>query len=346
MISNNNESAERIDLTLRRASPLCAGRKSLFLALTSLCLFSASACSTSIEAPKVEPSSNTSNLSVDNLAAVQSSTDESAEKPTQTPPKRATSRKRSKAREPGERKLVTIAGVDVPFRYIPAGRFEMGSPANERQRVDDETLHEVAITKGFWIAETETTQRLWKAVMVVNPSRFKGDDLLPVERVSWFDSQDFIAKLNELQVSGAGHFRLPTEAEWEYACRSGTTTAYHWGEALNGDKANCDGNYPYGTSKQGNFVGKTTRVGMYLANDWGLFDMNGNVYEWCADWYGEYLDGTQTDPQGAAEGDLRVVRGGAWRLLPRYCRSANRGRLDPNVRQFIVGFRLVMTELE
>ena len=158
-----------------------------------------------------------------------------------------------------------------------------------------------------------------------NPSRFKGDDL-PVETVSWDDCQAFIKKVNAALGCGA---RLPTEAEWEYACRAGTTTAYFWGNALNGDRANCC----YGNAE-------TTPVGKYGANPWGLCDMHGNVWEWCADWYGDYPTRGVVDPLGPASGDIRVLRGGCWIYGARYCRSANRRRCDPGDRNFNFGFRL------
>ena len=215
----------------------------------------------------------------------------------------------------------------------------MGSPASEDGRDNDETQHRVTLTKGFWLGKYEVTQLQWQSVMGDNPSRFKSNDR-PVERVSWEDCQQFIQKVNasaKQQLGGGA--RLPTEAEWEYACRAGTTTAYYWGNALNGDKANCDGNYPCGTTAKGQFKGETTSVGSYGANPWGFFDMHGNVYEWCQDWYGSY-NADATDPQGPASGGYRVLRGGGWRDDARYCRSASRARRNPGYRDGNFGFRL------
>ena len=245
------------------------------------------------------------------------------------------------SRKAGAIRKVTINGVEVVFRWCPPGGFKMGSPSNEEGRDDDETQHKVVITKGFWLAETETTQALWKAVMGEgnNPSYFKGDNL-PVERVSRYDCQEFIKKLNEQAKSTGLVFRLPSEAHWEYACRAGTTTPFSFGSILNGDKANCNGNYPYGTNTKGKNVGKTTPVGSYSANAWGLKDMHGNVWEWCEDRHGDYPAGTVTDPTGPESGWDRVNRGGGWNDLARDCRSALRDGDAPEYRYSNLGFRL------
>ncbi|MBQ8285782.1 MAG: formylglycine-generating enzyme family protein [Thermoguttaceae bacterium] len=243
----------------------------------------------------------------------------------------------------GTRKTLWGDGVEYAFRYCPAGTFMMGSPTSESGRDDDETQREVKLTRGFWMLETEVTQEMWKSVMGSNPSKFDSNSLYPVEKVSWADAQDFIAKLNALGVAPEGFaFRLPTEAEWEYACRAGTTTPYFWGSRLNGDKANCDGRYPYGTSTTGEYLDRTTAVGSYDANAWGLYDMHGNVWEWCADWYGAYGSGSQTDPTGPKSGSLRVLRGGSWYLDAEYSRSACRGYCGPTYRFNYNGFRLVL----
>ena len=236
----------------------------------------------------------------------------------------------------GDVKTLTLpGGAEMEMIYCPPGEFMMGSPANEEGRYDDETQHRVRLTKGFWLGKYPVTQRQWRSVMGSNPSHFKGDDL-PVERVSWDDCQEFIKKVNASLGCGA---RLPTEAEWEYACRAGTTTAYSWGNALNGDRANSDGNYPCGTAKKGPYLKKTTLVGKYGANPWGLCDMHGNVWEWCADWYGDY-SGDAVDPTGPASGDGRVLRGGSWGSSARYCRSADRCGDGPGYRYDDNGFRL------
>ena len=255
----------------------------------------------------------------------------------------------------GTRKVLTVDGVEYAFRYCPAGTFTMGSPEDEAERDDDETLREVTLTRGFWTLETEVTQEMYEATTGANPSGFSASGYgagkvagldtsrFPVERVSWADAQDFIAKLNAGGYAPEGFaFRLPTEAEWEYACRAGTTTPYFWGSTLNGDKANCAGNYPYGTSTTGEYLKRTTAVGSYDANAWGLYDMHGNVWEWCADWRGDYDAGPQTDPTGPKSGWGRVLRGGSWDNSAEYCRSAIRFAYDPTGRSLNFGFRLVL----
>ena len=155
----------------------------------------------------------------------------------------------------GTRKALTIKGVEFAFRWCPAGTFTMGSPTSEAERFDDETRHKVTLTKGFWLLETSVTQGMYRAITGSNPSAFKSGDNYPVEQVSWFDCQSFCESLNALNVAPAGfEFRLPTEAEWEYACRAGTTTPYFWGSTLNGNKANCDGNLPYGGVSEGRYL--------------------------------------------------------------------------------------------
>ena len=185
--------------------------------------------------------------------------------------------------------------------------------------------------------ETEVTQKQWKAVMSDKQCSFRGDDL-PVENVSWNDCQEFCKECKRLGLS----VQLPTEAQWEYACRAGSTTAYFWGNALNGDKANCNGNYPCGTTTKGKYLGKTTPVGSYEANAWGLYDMHGNVGEWCQDWDSEdYPIGSVTDPTGPSTGSYRVKRGGDWGDPAEYCRSASRGGDWPEDRNCYWGFRVL-----
>ena len=240
-------------------------------------------------------------------------------------------------RETGICRTITLpGGVKMEVIYCPPGEFMMGKPANEKVRSDNETQHRVRLTKGFWLGKYPVTQRQWRSVIGSNPSEFTGDDF-PVENVSWYDCQAFIKKVNAALGCGA---RLPTEAEWEYACRAGTTTAYFWGNALNGDRANCNGCwYTFGTKTNGLYLKKTTPVGKYGANPWGLCDMHGNVYEWCADWYGDY-SGDAVDPSGPASGDSRVVRGGSWKAHPIFCRSAYRIFGLPGAHFDDRGFRL------
>ena len=254
-------------------------------------------------------------------------------------------------KQAGERMVFTIKGVEYPFRWCPPGTFMMGSPKSEVGRGDDETQHQVTLTRGFWMLETEVTQLMWESVMANNPSRFKGSKKLPVEQVSWDDCQEFIKKLNSLlstlkDVPAGSKVSLPTEAQWEYACRAGTATSFHFGSVLNGDKANCDGNYPYGTELKGQYLSKTSEVGSYPVNAWGLYDMHGNVWEWCLDCYGTYPSGSVTDPVGASTESSRVLRGGSWYFGTRHCRSAFRYDSDPSSRYFHIGLRLSLVHEE
>ena len=173
-------------------------------------------------------------------------------------------------------------------------------------------------------------------------SVFIGNDASPVGNISWDNCQEFIQKVNAQLNCGA---RLPTEAEWEYACRAGTKTAYFWGDQLNGDKANCDGNYPLGTEVKGPYVKGLSPVGQYPANPWGLYDMHGNIWEWCSDWYGDYPSREVTDPTGPVSGEDRVLRGGSWFNLAQNCRSANRDRLASCDSDNNIGFRLCCSDV-
>jgi formylglycine-generating enzyme required for sulfatase activity len=246
-------------------------------------------------------------------------------------------------RTAGERMVLKIKGVEYVFRWCPAGTFQMGSPESEKDRGDSETQHRVTLSRGFWMQETEVTQEQWESVMGNNPSNFKGGRL-PVESVSWNDCQDYMRKLNAL-VSSDYEFSLPTEAQWEYACRAGSTTAYGFGESREQLK-----DYAwfgaYGveeglTASSGN---TTNRVGQKKANGWGLYDMHGNVWEWCSDWYGDYPVGSVTDPTGANVGSYRVYRGGCWSNNARRCRSADRGGDGPTVRSYGLGVRCSLVD--
>lgn len=219
--------------------------------------------------------------------------------------------------------------IGMKFVWIKSGTFMMGSPKEEKERKDDETQHKVTLTKGFYMGVYTVTQEQWQAVMGNNPSDFKGEKNLPVESVSWDDCQEFIKKLREKDKKP---YRLPTEAEWEYACRAGTKTPFHFGETISTEQANYNGNFVYGTGKKGVYRKKTTPVGSFPANAWGLHDMHGNVWQWCQDWYGGYPKDEVTDPQGREKGRSRVLRGGSWGEGPEYCRSACRFRLDPALR--------------
>ncbi len=246
-----------------------------------------------------------------------------------------------------------VQGVVQRFRWMEPGTFMMGSPEDELERYENEVLHEVTLSQRFWLADTTVTQDLWKAVMggkpssfkdllgVVmgnNPSRFKGGDR-PVEQVSWEDVQRFTDKLNGLIPELEA--RLPWEAEWEYACRAGTSTPFSFGDNITPEQVNYDGSFPYHDGAKGEGRKQTVAVKSLPCNDWGLYDMHGNVWEWCKDYYQEDLGSKSvTDPHGSEKGGSRVVRGGSWFNLGGYVRSALRNRDDPAFRYGVLGFRL------
>ena len=222
--------------------------------------------------------------------------------------------------------------LGMEFMWIPAGRFLMGSPEHEEGRSPAELQHDVWISVGFWMGKFEVTQGEWEAVMGANPSFFKDrGPSCPVDSVSWFDMDEFIKRLNGRE-SGKGYrYRPPTEAEWEYAARAGTTGA-RYGEL--GSIAWYSGNSGRGTHL----------VGQKRANAWGLHDMLGNVWEWTGDWYGRYPSGSVTDPRGPSTGSYRVARGGGWPAVARFVRSAIRFSRSPGGRSSYIGFRLVRTK--
>ncbi len=230
-------------------------------------------------------------------------------------------------------------GQEMAFQLIPPGSFLMGSPEDEEGRIEDETQHQVTLTEPYYLGVVPVTQAQWQAVMGTNPSHFKGDDRRPVECISWVDCQDFVIALGERT---GKRFRLPTEAEWEYACRAGTTTPFSFGETILTDQANYDGHYAYGDGQEGVYRKKTTPVGSFPANAWGLYDMHGNVLEWCQDWYGPYSSDSPQDPRGPDQGDARVLRGGSWYNSPGWCRSASRHRPEPGYRLRLCGCRVVL----
>jgi formylglycine-generating enzyme len=226
--------------------------------------------------------------------------------------------------------------IGMKFAWIPAGTFLMGSPANEEERDESEIQHKVTLTKGHYLAIHPVTQACWREVMGNNPSRTKGDDL-PVEMVSWEGCKAYLRKLSGRD----GHaYRLPTEAEWEYGCRGGTTTPFSFGETISTDQANYNGNYPYGNAEKGLNRGKTTPVGTFPPNAWGLHDMHGNVWEWCQDWYGDYSPGEAVDPEGPQQEQHRVLRGGSFVYVAREVRSATRSGDQPTICYSYVGFRV------
>lgn len=233
---------------------------------------------------------------------------------------------------------LTFAGVRYAFRWIQPGTFMMGSSENEPARGGDETQHKVILTKGFWMGETTVTQALWQQVMATNPSHFKGNDL-PVEMVSWENCQQFLAVLNGKQPEL--NLCLPTEAQWEYACRAGSRYIFHFGNSITTEQVNYNAEYPLKGSPKGEFRQRTVGVRELPANAWGLYQMHGNVWEWCGDWLGDYPASTQVDPMGPDRGRKRVVRGGSWFYNGRYCRAAYRSGRAPGVRFGGVGVRLV-----
>ena len=227
--------------------------------------------------------------------------------------------------------------IGMKFVLLPSGTFMMGSSNKEKGRGDDEIVHRVTLTKGFYMAVHTVTQEQWQAVMGSNPSEFKGEKNLPVDSVSWEDCQIFCQKLC---VKEKTRYRLPTEAEWEYACRAGTTTPFHTGETLSTDQANYNGNSTYGDGKKGIYREKTTPVGSFAPNAWGLYDMHGNIWQWCQDWHGGYQRTDVVDPQGPKSGKYRSLRGGSFSSHAVFCRSANRTYNEPGNRTEFYGCRV------
>ncbi|OAI38828.1 hypothetical protein AYO40_06325 [Planctomycetaceae bacterium SCGC AG-212-D15] len=223
---------------------------------------------------------------------------------------------------PGE---IVTNSIGMTFAWIPPGTFWMGSPDNERGRRRDEVQHKVTLTKGCYMSIYPVTQECWRKVMGEKETGFVGDQL-PIEQVSWDECRSFLSILGERD----GHvYRLPTEAEWEYACRAGTTTPFYFGQTISEQQALCDGS-------------QTSMVGSFPPNAWGLFDMHGNVWEWCADRYGDYPLDRVVNPEGPHEGKYRVLRGGSFFNQAKSLRSASRFRQVPEHRGGNVGFRVVM----
>ena len=232
---------------------------------------------------------------------------------------------------------------------VPAGKFIMGSPDDESERDESEgPLHEVTL-RSFFMGRYPVTQAQWKAVAAIDkiemdldpdPSNFKGANL-PVEQVSWYEAVEFCKRLKK---HTQRPYRLPSEAEWEYACRAGTTTPFAFGKTLTTDAANYDGNQTYNDGPEGEYRKQTTPVDEFdLANAFGLCDMHGNVDEWCADhWHSNYEDAPTNGSAWltADETSSRVLRGGSWSFIPRYCRSATRYDVRPDFRDYRVGFRV------
>ncbi|MGA2031339.1 MAG: formylglycine-generating enzyme family protein [Thermoguttaceae bacterium] len=239
---------------------------------------------------------------------------------------------------PGKEIVIDLGGgVKLEMALIPAGEFLMGSPDSDNNAGGDEKpQHRLRITRPFYLGKHLVTQEQWQAVTGNNPSHFKGPKN-PVETVSWDDCQQFLEKLNAKAgplPAGEGEFRLPTEAQWEYACRAGSTTRYCFGDEESGL-----GEYAWYAANSGD---KTHPVGEKKPNAWGLYDMHGNVWEWCQDWYdsGYYAKSPTDDPTGAANGSDRVDRGGGWSLVARLCRSAHRYFNGPGGRGINLGLRV------
>lgn len=250
-----------------------------------------------------------------------------------------------------------LGGVFLDLVLIPPGKFLMGSPPDELEREDSEgPQHEVTIAEPFLMGQCPVTQAQWAKVAKMkqvkrsidqNPSDFEGADL-PVETVSWLDAEEFCLRLS---VHTKRTYRLPSEAEWEYACRAGTTTAFHFGETIDAELANYDakgdvdqdwvGNY--GRGILGEYREKTTPVKTFPANSFGLYDMHGNVWEWCSDRWHDNYQGAPSDSSvwKAGGSKYRLLRGGSWNYDPGNCRSANRYRGTPEYRDLYIGFRVV-----
>ncbi len=227
----------------------------------------------------------------------------------------------------------------MSFVLMPSGEFLMGSPETERWREPQERQHTVTFTRRLFMGTHEVTQEQWHAVMGARPSWFDGRAArLPVENVTWYEVQDFLRRLTA--VSDGSTFRLPTEAEWEYACRAGTATAYSVGDVLTADSANIDPRAPDDPDPTSRDAA-TRPVGSYRPNRWGLFDMHGNVWEWTADAHCAYKTEAQTDPAATSHSPLKVIRGGSWRFRADSARCALRYTHNPADRGFSLGFRVV-----
>ena len=231
-------------------------------------------------------------------------------------------------------------GAEMELVLIPAGSFLMGSPDSELKRKNGEVQHQVTITRPFYMGKYEVTQAEYEAVMGVeqNRSDWRGARN-PVENVNWHDAMEFCRLLSDKMKRKA---RLPYEAEWEYACRARTGTPFHFGDQITSDRANFDGETIYGSSPASEDRSKTVPVGQFSPNAWGLYDMHGNVWEWCLDWHGPYPEGEATDPKGPLTGDRRVQRGGSWVSDAWDCRSAHRDLDKPEDREPKYGFRVVI----
>ncbi|MGH9754573.1 MAG: formylglycine-generating enzyme family protein [Blastocatellia bacterium] len=230
-------------------------------------------------------------------------------------------------------------GVKLEMVKIPGGVFDMGSPVDERGRSDDEVLRRGVRVNGVFIGKFEVTQAQWKSVMGDNLNLHFTDANLPMEQVSWENAVEFCRRLSRRTDR---QYRLPTEAEWEYAARAGARTPFAFGETITPEIVNYNGNFPYRSVPRGEYRERIIPVGsLGVANAFGLFDMHGNVWEWCEDWYGPYDPNQLNNPKGSASGSQRVQRGGAWNDYGSNCRSAFRGIDAPFGRSLSVGFRVM-----
>ena len=243
-------------------------------------------------------------------------------------------------------------GITIDLVSIPGGEFLMGSPETEADRQSFEGPQRLVRVQPFFMGKYPVTQEQWESVaglpkidrkLDLEPSNFKGKTL-PVEQVSWHDAMEFCARLSK---KTNRTYTLPSEAQWEYACRAGTTSPFHFGETIDSNYANYNADYVYGLGEKGESRSTTTPVGFFkVANRFGLYDMHGNVWEWCADhWHESYEDVPRDDlawlDQNASEDARRLLRGGSWNIHPRDCRAAFRGRDAAGVRDFNLGFRLI-----
>ncbi|MEA5568448.1 formylglycine-generating enzyme family protein [Anabaena sp. UHCC 0399] len=235
-------------------------------------------------------------------------------------------------------------GVSLEMVQIPEGIFTMGSPAGEAQRDSDESPQRQVRIPGFFMGKYAVTQEQYQAIMGINPARFKGDKR-PVETVSWNDAVEFCEKLS--QKTGKT-YRLPSEAEWEYACRAGTITPFYFGETITTDLVNYNGNYPYVSAPKGEYRQQTTNVGIFPPNSFGLYDMCGNIWEWCEDVYNDSYQSAPTDGSAwltGSDNNIKLLRGGSWSNDAWDCRSAIRLGIGPANRYLNVGFRIVAVVL-
>jgi formylglycine-generating enzyme required for sulfatase activity len=242
---------------------------------------------------------------------------------------------------PVETSVLLDGEVSMEFVLIPAGEFHMGSPSGEAWRESDEgPVHQVKISKPFYLGKYEVTQLQYKAIMGPKNCKFDGD-AMPAENVNWYEVNSFIGVLcNDYEYK----FRLPTEAEWEYACRAGTTTPFYTGETINSEQANYNSQYTYGSGKPGIHPKMTSPVGKYPPNPFGLYDMHGNVWEWCSDFYlpDYYTKGISIDPKGPTTAGGHVVRGGSWKNKPENLRSARRKGRGEGADKSYLGFRVLL----